>query len=168
MTLRLVRHGETAWSAERRYTGRTDLPLNATGIVQAEALGAIAKESYDSIWCSDLRRAVETASHMGVSATATPRLREFDFGDLEGMRWCDLDEVTKNGLLSFDGFRAPGGGTVEAFASTVDRFVASLGAGRHLLITHGGVIRHLLRRVGDDRDVRPGTWCDIDADSVRP
>ena len=46
---RLVRHGETDWSAERRYTGRTDVTLNEAGIAQARALTVIAGDRYDSV-----------------------------------------------------------------------------------------------------------------------
>ena len=164
VTLRLVRHGETDWSAERRYTGHTDVPLNPAGMVQADALRSIAAERYDSIWCSDLRRCLETAEGMGVDAVPTPRLREFDFGAIEGKRWNDLDDATQQGLLDFDDFSAPDGESVAAFGARVDGFVADLGPGRHLLVVHGGVIRHLLRRVDEDRDVRPGTWCDVEID----
>ena len=162
MRLRLVRHGETDWSAERRYTGHSDVPLNAVGVAQAEALASIAEGPYDSIWCSDLTRCVETARLMGVDAMPTPELREFDFGDLEGKRWDDLDELIRQGLLDFDGFVAPGGESVAEFGARIDAFVHDLGRGHHLLVVHGGVIRHLLRRSGVDADVRPGTWRDLD------
>ena len=162
MRLRLVRHGETDWSAQRRYTGHTDVPLNPSGVVQAEALRSIADEPYDSVWCSDLTRCVETARLMGVDAVCTPALREFDFGDIEGKRWDDLDEATQRGLLAFDGFVAPGGESVVDFAGRVDAFVTDLGAGHHLLVVHGGVVRHLLRRAGADADVRPGSWRDVE------
>ncbi|MEM8705368.1 MAG: histidine phosphatase family protein, partial [Actinomycetota bacterium] len=61
-----------------------------------------------------------------------------------------------------DGFVAPGGESVVAFGARIDAFVAGLRPGRHLVIAHGGVIRHLLRRTGTDADVRPGTWRDLD------
>ena len=162
VTLRLVRHGETDWSAERRYTGRTDVTLNKTGISQAKALTVISSDRYDSIWCSSLTRCVETARLMGVKADPTPHLQEFDFGKIEGLTWDELDSTTQNGLLDFNGFVAPNGESVSLFGRRIDAFVEGLGPGRHLLITHGGVIRHLLRRSGTDVDVRPGTWRDID------
>lgn len=162
MRLRLARHGETGWSAQRRYTGHTDVPLTAVGVAQAEALRSIAGEAYDSIWSSDLQRCVETARLMGVEATPTPELREFDFGEIEGKRWDDLDGPTQRGLLDFDGFVAPGGESVAAFGARIDEFVARLGPGHHLLVTHGGVIRQLLRRVGADTAVEAGSWRDLD------
>lgn len=48
-----------------------------------------------------------------------------------------------------------------AFASRIDAFLRSLPNGRHLIITHGGVIRLLLRRCGLDRSVPPGTSHDV-------
>lgn len=162
MRLRLVRHGETDWSTERRYTGHTDVPLNRAGVAQAETLRAIAEGPYDSTWCSDLTRCVETARLMGVDAAPTPALREFDFGEIEGKRWDELDEATQRGLLDFEGFVAPGGESVAEFGARIDAFVDDLGSGNHLLVVHGGVIRHLLRRTGLDADVRPGTWRDLD------
>lgn len=162
LILRLVRHGETDWSAEGRYTGRTDVSLNTSGRAQAAALSTIADGPYESIWVSDLARCVETVRLMGVTATPTRELREFDFGDMEGKRWDDLDTVVQQGLLDFDGFVAPGGESVDDFGARIHRFVASLGSGHHLLITHGGVVRHLLRRTGTDVHVAPGSWRDLE------
>ena len=162
VTLRLVRHGETDWSAERRYTGRTDVTLNEAGIAQARALTVIAGDRYDSVWCSSLTRCVETARLMGVTADPTPHLQEFDFGEIEGLTWDELDSTAQNGLLDFNRFIAPGGESVTLFGRRIDAFVEGLGPGRHLLITHGGVIRYLLRQSGTDADVRPGTWRDIE------
>lgn len=160
-TLRLVRHGETEWAAEGRYAGHTDLALNAVGVAQAQALASIAYGPYDSVWSSDLQRCVETARLMGVEAEPTPALREFDFGDIEGARWEDLDARIQQGLAEFDGFVAPGGEAVAAFGARIDGFVDGLGSGHHLLVAHGGVIRHLLRRMATDADVRPGSWRDL-------
>lgn len=162
LTLRLVRHGETDWAAERRYTGRSDVALNAVGIAQARSLHSIVDLAYTSCWTSDLVRCMETTRLMGASATPASELREFDFGHIEGKRWEELDAATKRGLLDFDGFAAPGGETVVDFGARIDAFVDRLGDGHHLLITHGGVIRHLLRRTGTDATVEPGSWRDVD------
>ncbi|MEL6985915.1 MAG: histidine phosphatase family protein [Actinomycetota bacterium] len=162
MILRLVRHGETDWASQGRYTGVTDVGLNVTGVAQAESLGVIADQDYTSIWCSDLTRCTETARLMGVDATPTAELREFDFGRLEGLRWDDLDQASQDGLLRFDGFAAPGGERVSDFAARIDGFVDRLGPGHHLVIGHGGVVRHLLRRTGADARVEPGSWRDVE------
>ena len=61
-TLTLVRHGETAWNAERRMQGRTDIPLNDRGLRQAELVAKrLEGTQWDAIVSSPLVRV------MGVS-----------------------------------------------------------------------------------------------------
>lgn len=167
LTLVLVRHGETDWSAEKRYCGRTDVPLNEAGRAQAAALTTLGGETFDAIWTSPLRRCVETAASIGVDAAPVDALQEFDFGAVEGKRWHDLDEATQSALIDFEGFEAPGGETVVEFGRRIDAFLAGLDDGRHLLVTHGGVIRHLLRRAAEERPVAPGSWVEVGFSSPR-
>lgn len=83
---------------------------------------------------------------IGLDAPRVEALQEFEFGTMEGKRWDDLDPATQAALIDFDRFEAPGGETVAALGARIDAFVAGLGPGRHLLVTHGGVIRYLQRR----------------------
>ncbi|MCL1599016.1 MAG: histidine phosphatase family protein, partial [Actinomycetia bacterium] len=89
-------------------------------------------------------------------ATLDARLREFDFGEMEGLLFDDLDEVTQSGIITFDGFTAPGGESISTFAARIEDFFGDLPEGHHLIITHGGVIRFLLRRLDHDFRVPPG------------
>jgi probable phosphoglycerate mutase len=93
----LIRHGETAWNAERRLQGHLDIALNAEGERQARLLaGALAPEHIDVIACSDLQRARQTAQ-----AVATPRgmplhvdagLRERCYGGFEGLLYSEIEQ----------------------------------------------------------------------------
>ena len=57
-----LRHGETDWNAGRRFQGRTDVPLNARGLAQANAArDRLAGTPIATVCCSPLRRAHETA-----------------------------------------------------------------------------------------------------------
>lgn len=166
LTLVLVRHGETDWTAHRRYCGRADISLNGVGREQATRLASLASESYSSIWTSPLARCRETAALMGVVAATASELQEFDFGEIEGKRWEDLDSRTQAALVDVDGFVAPGGESVAGFTERIDGFVSTLSPGRHLLVSHGGVIRHLLRRAGRSELVAPGAFVEISVRAV--
>ena len=91
MAVYLVRHGETDWNIEKRFQGQRDIPLNATGLAQAEASGkALEGVRFSAIFSSPLSRAVRTAqaisTHTGGAPVVTdPRLVERSFGELEGM-----------------------------------------------------------------------------------
>ncbi len=90
LRLYLVRHGETAWNVQRRYQGQSDLPLSDVGVEQAEALACrLADEKFDAIYASDLKRAWETANAIaeksGLAVISEPRLREMNFGIIEGL-----------------------------------------------------------------------------------
>lgn len=153
----LVRHGVTDWSDAARLAGWTDIPLNDAGRFQAVRLGErLAGKTFAGIWSSDLRRATETARLAVGGASADRRLRELDFGRLEGTRWDQCSAPMREALLGFDGFKAPGGESVRLLRRRVLDFIDGLPDGEHVLFTHGGVIRLLLRERGRDEHVPPG------------
>ena len=66
------RHGRTAWNAERRVQGQTDVELDERGHAQAAAAAArLARFSPAAIVSSDLRRAAQTAAYLA-EATGLP------------------------------------------------------------------------------------------------
>ena len=85
----LVRHAETIWHAENRYTGISDVALTDPGREQARTLGQwAAGAGLSAIWSSPLSRCRATvdpaAAVTGLAPQIDPRLRELDFGSLEG------------------------------------------------------------------------------------
>lgn len=157
LRLWLVRHGSTQWAEQRRYTGLTDIPLTELGRAQARALAFLADRVWTGVWSSDLRRAVETAQLAGLEPTLDERLREIDFGAVEGKHWEELDAATQQAITEFDTFAPPGGETVAQLNERLDDFVASLTPGDHVVFTHGGVIRALVRPSGTDVRPAPGS-----------
>ena len=89
----LVRHGQTAWNAgagEERFRGRTDLPLDETGLLQAIALGHRLKgEPIAAIYASPLARARQTAVPLAVALDQPildeDNLLDIDYGDFQGL-----------------------------------------------------------------------------------
>lgn len=153
----LVRHGATDWSDAGRLNGWSDVPLNDRGRVQARLLRRqLARRELTGVWSSDLTRATETAQLAVGEPVPDPRLRELDFGSLEGRRWEECPAEGREALVAFDGFGAPQGESVGELRSRVLEFVEALHDGEHLVFTHGGVIRLLLREEGQDRQVLPG------------
>jgi probable phosphoglycerate mutase len=167
--LHLVRHGSTDRSDAGRFNGTIDVSLNETGRSQARALATTLEgRSFAGVWTSDLVRCVETAALAWGTATVDPRLRELDFGELEGRIWDELDESMRQELIAFESFSAPGGESVDLLRARVARFVGDLSPGDHLVFTHGGVIRSLLRAHGGDRRVEPGSLVVVDLESLGP
>jgi probable phosphoglycerate mutase len=164
VTLFLVRHGATDWTEAGRFNGMTDVPLNEAGRAQARQLKTeLAGMSFVSVLSSDLVRALETAELAAGTAAVDGRLRELDFGELEGKTWDECSPETQESLLAFDTFVAPGGESVGALAQRVRELVGDLGSGDHLLFTHGGVIRLLLRAAGRDERVHPGQLVQLES-----
>jgi broad specificity phosphatase PhoE len=153
----LVRHGATEWSEAGRLTGWTDVPLSSKGREQALELRAqLAERSFDGIWSSDLCRASETAAIAAGDPNLDPRLRELDFGEIEGTTWNELSSDMQESLMTFDGFEAPRGESAADLEVRLGSFIDRLEPGTHLVVTHGGVIRFLLRKwLGDDRTIAP-------------
>jgi 2,3-bisphosphoglycerate-dependent phosphoglycerate mutase len=91
----LIRHGESTWNLENRFTGWTDVPLTATGVEQAKSAGRLLKEGgfdFDVCYTSVLKRAVWTLWHAleELDRTWLPvvndwRLNERHYGALQGL-----------------------------------------------------------------------------------
>ncbi len=99
----LVRHGQTESNRLGLALGRADVPLNEHGRGQAQRLAAaLAGERLAAVYCSPLRRALETAAGIaaaqGLAVTTEPRLIEMDIGQLDGLTFAEI-RVQFPGLL---------------------------------------------------------------------
>lgn len=162
MTTRLclVRHGETAWNAERRIQGQIDVPLSATGHAQARATAnALAPEPFCAIYSSDLARAqhtAEAAAHLlELPVRRHAGLRERHYGVLQTLTYAEFERRHPDAHARFlareENFVLPGGGeSLRGFADRVldcvDGIVAAHPGGQVLVVTHGGVLDILHRR----------------------
>ena len=91
----LIRHGESTWNLENRFTGWTDVPLTATGVAQAQQAGDLLREAgyeFDVAYTSVLQRAIWTLWHCldRMERTWLPvvkdwRLNERHYGGLQGL-----------------------------------------------------------------------------------
>ncbi len=159
----LVRHGETTRSVVREVAGWSDPPLTERGRREAGALAdRLASVDFDGVWASDLVRALETARLAWGEPVPDRRLRELNFGDLEGLPFAEVDEATRDAVLQFREFAAPGGESLEDLERRLESFLSGLPPGRHLLFVHGGVIRALTRRLGLDRFLPTGSLVAVD------
>lgn len=96
----LLRHGESTWNLENRFTGWTDVPLTATGVAQAQEAGRLLKAEgydFDVAFTSVLSRAIWTLWHCldGMQRTWLPvrhhwRLNERHYGSLQGLNKTDM------------------------------------------------------------------------------
>jgi 2,3-bisphosphoglycerate-dependent phosphoglycerate mutase len=96
----LIRHGESTWNLENRFTGWTDVPLTATGVTQAREAGRLLKAEgfeFDVAFTSVLKRAVWTLWHAldEMDRTWLPvhhdwRLNERHYGALQGLNKADM------------------------------------------------------------------------------
>ena len=175
MKMILVRHGQTAWNAQQKYQGHTDIPLDTTGRQQAARVAdyLCGRESIAALYSSDLSRARETAEIIGrridFPVKVDRRLRELNFGVWEGLTF---NEVYRDYPKEFDTwfqhtarFKVPGG---ESFQDLLHRSlealneIAALYSGTVAVATHGGVIMALLYHLNVASDlwqtgVKPGS-----------
>jgi probable phosphoglycerate mutase len=154
----VVRHGETDWNRQQRFQGQIDVPLNATGLAQAERLGRrLAAERADVLVCSDLLRTRQTAAPLAAAWDAEPLLdpafREQSFGVLEGLDVPTIrtqhPELWTHWLQHRGDYALPGGESLQQFHARVIAALAALAevhAGRSVaVVTHGGVLDMLWR-----------------------
>jgi probable phosphoglycerate mutase len=156
--LLLVRHGSTEHSHEGRFSGRNELPLDAHGLAQAQAIARhVARMGpVDVVLSSPLRRARETAdaivTEVGGRVEIAPDLVEMEFGDWEGLTLADAHlkwpDVITSWLAGVD-IAPPGGesfGAVEArVIPAAERIVEAYRGQRIVAVSHVTPIKTLLR-----------------------
>lgn len=151
-----MRHGEIEGSDKKRFVGQIDLPLNSTGMKQAqrwrERLSSVA---FAQIVSSDLVRTHETAQiiakHHNATVRVMPRLREINLGKWDGRPMAAIrrdfpDEWQKRGER-IDTFQPPEGESFRQLADRVAPVIENLAAeinGHILIIGHAGVNRVVL------------------------
>jgi broad specificity phosphatase PhoE len=153
-----VRHGRTAWNADKKFQGHTDVPLDAEGRAQASALATLlADERIDVAASSDLVRAVETARIVlgprDLPLRLDPDWREMQFGEWEGLTWEQIvaanPQLAQNGSTSVMDYTPRGGESFDELRARVSRALERLeaGAGENgvaLVVTHAGPLHALL------------------------
>jgi len=104
-TLVLIRHGESTWNKENRFTGWVDVPLSESGLAEAHEGGALLKKDgyvFDVAYTSTLKRAIKTLwivleemDLMYIPIVNTWRLNERHYGSLQGLN--KQETVDKHG-----------------------------------------------------------------------
>jgi len=153
----LWRHGQTAWNAERRFQGQSDIPLDPTGQAQAErAARLLAGLRPDMIVSSDLTRATSTAAPLarltGLEVLLDKDLRERHGGCWEGLTDTEIRARYPAEHASWD---PPDGeptlvvadrvaGALQRIATAVSEMTAgdpSHAGGLAVVVSHGAALR---------------------------
>jgi len=150
----LVRHGETEWNREGRLQGRRDLPLSATGRLQAVLVAAFLRYlPVEAVYTSPLQRASSIARMTGLLVGAEPvlagDLMEMDFGLWEGHRPQEIESVAPGFLDIWRGrpcdLAFPGGETMGDLQARVVGYLDGVSHHRcAVVVTHGLAIRAAL------------------------
>jgi broad specificity phosphatase PhoE len=174
----LIRHGQTDWNLEGRYQGQSDVPLNQTGLAQAQSLAEQLKEqTFAAIYASDLMRARQTvepvAKMFGITIQVEPRLREINQGEWEGVLVEDIKaryaELWSQRTVDPANIRPPGGETVGEVATRVyaalDDIARLFPTERVLVVSHGLSIATAICRA---RNIPVGQAYTVIPENVQP
>jgi probable phosphoglycerate mutase len=143
----LVRHGETDWSLSGQHTSRTDLPLRPEGERRARQVGEkLHGKKFALALSSPMKRALETARLAGIAPEIDQNLREWDYGDYEGMTTAEIQKVDPGWTIWT---KTPNGGeTAAQVAARADHVIARVtqAAGNVIVFGHGHMLRVLAAR----------------------
>lgn len=147
----IARHAQTEWSLSGRHTGRTDIPLTATGEAAAVSLGKrLADHHFGRAISSPLDRARTTAALAGYrDPEIDPNLLEWDYGDYEGVTTADIRVDRPGWDLWTDG--APNGESPHDVSARADAAVANAvdicaGGSDAIVFGHGHMLTALAVR----------------------
>jgi 2,3-bisphosphoglycerate-dependent phosphoglycerate mutase len=163
----LLRHGESEWNKENKFTGFTDVDLSTNGIEEAKAAGRSLKHiKFDKVFTSTLKRAYNTATLALAEAGQKHELikhddlRERDYGDLTGLNKDEMrkkfgEEQVHIWRRSYD-VKPPGGESLKDVVERVGPYYREqieplIKAGKNVLVAaHGNTLRALLIILGEN------------------
>ncbi len=170
-TFYLVRHGETDWNVKKIIQGHSDNPLNQTGEKQAKELAKKLKNvHFDTVFSSDLLRAKRTAEIIAqekkLAVKTNQFLRERAFGKLEGkpslwlIAWRKaikkgidmLTDQEKKVLIKEDPEIESDEALMSRFLTFIREIAVAYAGKKVLLVSHGGVMRIFLIKIGYFKD----------------
>lgn len=162
----LIRHGQSVWNAENRFTGWTDVELSEKGVGEAEKAGDLLSEiRFGVVHTSGLIRAQRTAEIIMSRNTVSgkvpvmrdERLNERHYGDLQGLNKAETAE--RHGAeqvhiwrRSFD-VPPPGGESLKMNAERTipyfeENIVPDLKEGKNMLVSaHGNSLRSIVMHI---------------------
>ena len=157
----LLRHGATEWAKNGRHTGSSDLPLLPEGEEEAKQLApALTTHQFAAVFSSPLQRAKRTCElgGLGQQRRILETLREWDYGDYEGITTLEIHKTIPNWTVWSHG--CPNGEDAQAVQQRCEQTIAIAlaepGEGDVALFAHG----HLLRAL-------TGTWLGLGATAGR-
>ena len=166
----LLRHGQSQWNLENRFTGWKDIELSTNGILEAKESGKLLKQnniSIDKVFSSELKRSIDTAKivmkegnyeHLFINdefiLTKNKALNERHYGDLTGLNKAETAKKFGKDQVqiwrrSFD-INPPGGESLKNVVNRVKPYFEKeinidLNAGKNILLSaHGNSLRALL------------------------
>ena len=160
----LLRHGQSQWNLENRFTGWVDVPLTDLGETEARRAGEKIKAAglrFDRAFTSVLKRAIRTLDlvlevlgQTGLPNERDQALNERDYGDLQGLDKAETakkfgDEQVRLWRRSYD-VAPPGGESLENTAARTLPYLQSnilpaVHAGQHVLVAaHGNSLRSII------------------------
>lgn len=163
----MLRHGESQWNQENRFTGFTDIDLNEKGVAEATKAGQTLKHiAIDKVYTSTLKRAYRTAQIALSEMEQKPPvikhddLRERDYGDLTGLNKDEMrkkfgEEQVHIWRRSYD-VRPPGGESLQDVVARVKPYydthiLPDLQMGKNILLAaHGNTLRAMLIILGQN------------------
>lgn len=148
----LARHGQTAYNHEGRFQGQRDIPLDETGLRQAQELAQRATgHGFVELWASPLRRARQTAQAVAAATELEirwdERLMETDAGDWTGRSFAEIQAEAPEAFAAFvngePDFAFPGGESFHEQGDRVMKAIADVERGPQpvLVVCHAVVIR---------------------------
>ncbi len=154
----LVRHGETEWNSTGKFGGFADVPLNETGLHQAQCAGEkLRNESIDAVYCSTLSRAVKTADEIlkyhDLPVTYCDSIREMNFGKWEGLTYKEIHAIypveAQAWIENYTNVPCLGGESLKMFYERIAKAfeVIRSEVKAHdtvLIVAHSGVVKGIL------------------------